>query len=267
MSVATPGRLIGRRVLVTGGGSGIGRATAARLVADGASVAILDVRQHLVDEVEQSLAPQLVDGAALAAIVCDVSSEDDVIEATRRSVEVLGGLDGVVAAAGVASAGMIHELTLHDWNLVIGINLTGTFLTVKHALPHLMEAERSAVVTIGSIASQVIGAGGSAASYPASKGGVLQFTKAVAVGYAPHGVRALCVCPGAVATNIGRHARELAEQTTTAVGAFARFEVPVPDNRAADPSEVGDVCAFLLSEDASFMTGSAVMVDGGYTAL
>ena len=249
---------------MTGAGSGIGRACAQRLVADGASVAVTDVRSALVDEVASELTAA---GGSVFASSLDVADEDAVAAVTASAAEQLGGLDGLVAAAGIASAGAIHELTLADWELVMRVNLTGVFLAAKHALPHMM-GSGGAIVTIGSVSSVVIGAGGSAASYKAAKGGVLQLTRAIAVEYADAGIRANCVCPGAVATNIGRHARELSAQTTTAVERGVRpFSMAAPDDRRADPAEIASVAAFLLSDDASFMTGAAVMVDGGYTAI
>jgi dihydroanticapsin dehydrogenase len=175
-------------------------------------------------------------------------------------------MDGVVACAGIATPGATHRLTLSDWEKVIGVNLTGVFLTLKHSIPHLIENERSSAVTIGSIASFVF-AGQNALSYPASKAAVVALTRCVAVEYAAQGLRANCVCPGLVSTNIMAHSRELrSELSTPAEGTHGYIkEAPLP--RLADPDEIAATIAFLISHESSFVTGASLLADGGYTAI
>ena len=259
------GKLDRKIAIITGGGSGIGRACALKLAEKGASVVVGDIREKLAEETAEMI--QQTGGNAIA-VHCDVSSEEQVEMMTSRAIEEFSGLDILVSNAGNASAGGIHELSLKDWERVIQVHLTGTFICARAALRYMIQHGGGNIITMGSVSSVVIGAGGSAASYKAAKGGILQLTRAIAVEYAHLGVRANCVCPGAIATNIGAHAKEDASAWTTEVKDEARqYKVDIPMMRRADPMEVANVVAFLASDESSFMTGSAVMVDGGYTAI
>ena len=258
--------LAGRRAFITGAGSGIGAACARLMAARGAAVAVADLR---ADAVRAVVAEIEGDGGRALGVPCDVGDEQSVASAVRAAADEFGGLDTVVAAAGIARPSGTAELELAEWETVIRVNLTGVFLTLKHALGHLTADHLTTggggvIVTIGSVASLV--AAGTSASYDASKGGVLQLTRAIAAEYADRNIRANCVCPGLVRTSLAENSQRLyGALGTRAEPPFSRARRPV--ERPADPAEIASVVAFLCSEGSSFMTGAAVPVDGGYTAV
>ena len=254
--------LAGRRALVTGAGSGIGKACAQFLAERGAAVGVADVRADAVRGVVRELS---AGGARAVGATCDVGSEADVAATVEQVASLLGGLDTIVVAAGVARTGRTIELSLAEWETVIRVNLTGVFLTLKHTLGHLVSAGGGAVVTIGSVASLV--AAGRAPSYDASKGGVLQLTRAVAAEYVDQNIRANCVCPGLVATTLADNSRDMYGPMERGPEQLTATRTRPPIARAADPGEIASVVAFLCSDASSFMTGAAVPVDGGYTAV
>ena len=258
-------KLEGRSAIITGGGSGIGRACALRLAEEGCNVMVGDIRAELASETAQMVTSA---GGRACDCHCDVASEQDVEDMTARTIQEFGGLDILVANAGTATLGGIHETSLGEWERVIQVQLTGTFLCARAALRHMIRQGGGNIITMGSVSSVVVGAGGSAASYKAAKGGILQFTRAIATEYAHKGVRANCVCPGLVNTNIAKHAGEDAAKISSDIKSKKRvYNVDVPITRMADSIEIANVVTFLASDESSFMTGSAVMVDGGYTAV
>jgi NAD(P)-dependent dehydrogenase (short-subunit alcohol dehydrogenase family) len=260
-----PDRHQGSVFVVTGGGSGIGAAAARRLAAEGAKVVVADLRGASADATADEI--NRVGGEALA-VQCDVSFESDVESLVAQAVARFGAIHGLFANAGTAARGWIHETALADWQRVLSVNLTGTFLCAKHVLPELLKQGGGVIVTTGSIASVVVGGAGSAASYAASKGGVLQLTKQIAMDYGAQGIRAVCVCPGAVKTNMAQNVGEDRQgDETVQQTPLPRPKPWTPMQRPADPEEIATVVSFLMSPEASFITGSAVFADGGLTAI
>jgi NAD(P)-dependent dehydrogenase (short-subunit alcohol dehydrogenase family) len=245
----------GKVVIVTGAASGIGLATARRLLADGATV----VGADLSPEAEPL-------GDRWTYQPADVTDEDAVRALVAAGVTAGGGrIDGTVTAAGVAGGGPAHLVEQADWRRVIDINLTGTFLVAKHVIGQLMvqepvDGERGSVVTIASIEGLEGTAGGSA--YNASKGGVVLLTKNLAIDYGPSGIRANAICPGFIDTPM----TEMLFGDGGIAGGAAPWIEEHALRRFGRPEEIAAVARFLLSDDASFVSGHALAVDGGYTA-
>jgi NAD(P)-dependent dehydrogenase (short-subunit alcohol dehydrogenase family) len=244
-----------RSVLVTGGASGIGRAAALLLARDGAAVTVVDRAADAADDTAREITS--AGGSAIAA-PGDVGNEGDVAAAVKSAVDAFGGLDGVLTSAGVFHGGDLKplgEVTLDDFLFVLQVNLAGTFLAIKHAVPHLVE-RRGAVVTVASTAA--LKGHGYGSGYTASKGGVAALTRLAAVQYGPQGVRVNCICPGGVDT-------PMTAGTWRTPEAQERIRRIVPLQKVAEPEEIASVATFLLSDGAAHLTGQTIAVDGGTT--
>ena len=234
-------RLQGLVAVVTGGASGIGAASATRLGAEGATVVTVDV----ADGADRRL--DVRDEEAIAGLFADVVAQ-------------YSRVDIVVNAAGVAGGGPVHILDETEWDRVVDINLKGTFLVAKHAAIAMLPLKSGSIVNIASIEGLEGTEGGS--SYNASKGGVVMLTKSIAIDYGRRGIRVNCICPGAIDTPMLRSIIDpdgMASYTE-------RMREEHLLGRFGQASEVAAAVAFLASDDASFITGHALVVDGGFTA-
>lgn len=234
--------------IVTGGSTGIGRAVAERYVAEGATVVIANRSRDAGERAAAEI------GCEFHA--CDVAVPEEVEELVADTVDSRGRLDAMVNNAGVGGVGRVGDLDFADWNRLLDINLSGVMHGTRAALPHLLESE-GAIVNVASIYGLVGGPG--AAAYSAAKGGVVNLTRQVAVDYASEGVRVNSVCPGFVDTPMTEDYLDQDEFYE-----FVRDETPM--NRVAEPDEIAGIVAFLASDDASYITGANIPVDGGWTA-
>lgn len=258
-------RLEGKRILVTGAASGIGQATALRLLDEGAAVAASDVAVAGLERTRDRAA-QAGTAERLVTVTMDVGREDAVVDGVRAAVEQLGGLDSLVNAAGMLRAAHTHQTSLQLWNQIIGVNLTGIFLVVREALPALLDNARSAVVNFSSTSASF--AHPYMAAYAASKGGIQAFTHSLALEYARRGLRAVCVAPGSIKSGItdatGGYIPEDADWSL-----FSRLLPVLPTTvessgtGMAEPTAVAGVIAMLVSDDGAFITGTEIRIDGG----
>jgi NAD(P)-dependent dehydrogenase (short-subunit alcohol dehydrogenase family) len=244
-------RFEGKVALVTGAASGIGRATAVRLAEEGARVAAADVQMGALEEAVQQIGRL---GAEPLAVPCDVADPAAARAAVEATVARFGALDVLCNIAGILRFDHTHELALEDWNRVLAVNLTGTFLMCQAAIPHLLRA-RGTIVNMSSTAA--LGAHPWTAAYSASKGGVLALTFGLALEYGKQGVRVNAVCPGAIKTPMRKMFR-LPE------GADPKLlDRIMPFDGFAPPEAAASTIAFLASGDASHVNGTALRVDGG----
>ena len=262
-------RFEGKVALITGAASGIGRATAERLASEGASLFLVDVSKAGLEETvkrcKQSAQrgeaersnPGTAAGAAVEGTPCDVSREEEVNDAVARCLDRFGQLDVLVNVAGILLLAHTHETTLAQWQKVLDVNLTGTFLFCKAALPHLLASRGNIVNTASTSALNGMPYG---AAYGASKGGVLALTRALAVEYGGKGVRVNAICPGSIKTPMGSGGNLPKDVNWELV------KRAMPLDKPRGPEVVASVVAMLASQDGEHVNGESIRMDGGTLA-
>jgi 3-oxoacyl-[acyl-carrier protein] reductase len=245
------GRLAGKVAIVTGAGSGIGRATALLFAAEGAKIVHCDLSAEACAETGRLLQAERAEGAALAA---DVSREDTASRLVELALARFGKLTTVVNNAGTGTNALTAELPLAEWDRVHGVNLRAQFLLIRRALPELIEAGGGTIVNIASVMAEVTDYG--LAAYCSSKAGVAGLTRTVALEYGKYGIRANYIMPGAILTGMTRANFERAEIRRV-------WEKKAALRRLGQPEDMARVALFLASDDSAFVTGAGIRADGG----
>lgn len=260
-----PSTFKGKSAIVTGAASGIGRATAIRLAQGGADLVLSDLNPGALHEVADQL--RALQAGRVQAVPADVSREEAAEAIVEAALGQAGRIDILVNAAGIHHVGDIDEVSLDDWNRVIANNLTSMFLMARAVVPQMLKQGGGSIVSIGSVSSfvgQEMG-GKSTFLYNVTKAGIRQLSTSLATRYAAAGIRVNCVCPGAVRTGMSlTPEQEANEPVRNAI--LSAMASGHPIERVAEPEEIAAVIAFLASDDASFVTGTAMPVDGGYLA-
>jgi NAD(P)-dependent dehydrogenase (short-subunit alcohol dehydrogenase family) len=251
-------RLVGQTALITGGGTGLGRAIALAFSREGAAVAVAGRRMEKLKEVAREIEKQ---GGQALAVTCDVTQSKDTQRAVRETVARFGRLDVLVNNAGAVHVSTVESIPEEEWDHIMLVNLKGPFLMSRAALPELRKAGGGSIINIGSVLG-LVGMKGRAA-YTASKGGVTQLTKAMAMDHAHEKIRVNCICPALVETEL---IRDLFGSGSEGEAVRRSRIAQIPLGRIGRPEDVAEMAVFLASKESLWMTGVAIPLDGGLTA-
>ncbi len=250
--------LAGKVVLITGGASGIGLAAVKLFLEHGAKVAVADINEKSGKQLVESLVHE-----HLAFFKTDITNESDCQKTVQSVLNQFGTIDVLINNAGIEIVSPVHEMTLEDWNHILQVNLTGVFLMSKHTLPHMLEKKSGSIINTGSVGGLV--GWPDIPAYNATKGGVIQLTKSMAVDYAAHQIRVNCIAPGIIDTPLNE--KSFLDNHSESLEVVKKEKAKVnPLLRLGKPEEIAGVMLFLASDLSSYMTGSVVTADGGYTA-
>lgn len=253
MSVLSLFKLDGEKALVTGGGRGLGREMAIALGEAGADVAIVD---RLAEEGKKVVSEIEKLGREAIFLEGDVSKEEDVKKSVQTVMDKFGRVDILVCNAGIANWSPAEEMTLGQWNEMIDINLTGVFLYCKWVGREMIRQRKGSIINVSSMSAYIVNVPQKQCHYNASKAAVIHLTRSLAVEWAPYNIRVNAICPGYIMTPLLRLAdKKLLDEWISYT----------PQKRIADPSEFKGICVFLASKASSYLTGSSIVIDGGYT--
>lgn len=256
--------LEGRVAVITGGGSGIGEATAKRFAREGARVVVIGRTKEKLDS---TVAQIEEDGGEALAISADISVAEDMEGVYRQVEDRWGRLDIVFAHAGVNGVwAPVHELAPEEWAQTIGINLTGTFHTVRYAVPLLRRRGGSIIITSSINGTRKFTMGG-ASAYAASKAGQLAFMEMMALELAKHRIRVNAICPGAISTDVEEHTERRDVEEAEEPVEYPEGSIPLTDGEPGRPEQVAELVLFLASDRSNHITGTPIWIDGGESLL
>jgi len=248
-------RFDGKREIITGGANGIGKATAVRFAAEGATILLTDIQRAAAAATAQQIADET--GATIYSFGADVSSKADDLATAQYALEKMGGVDVLVNNAGIYYEDPFEEITEERWDGIMNVDLKGTFLMSQAVVPHFKAQQSGVIVNMAS--TNGLAGERNYSHYNAAKAGVVLLTKTLALELGPHNIRVNCVCPGYIVTESTE-----AMDSPEFVSNYVQNKIPL--RRTGKPEEVASVIAFLASDDASFVHGDAILIDGGQLA-